>query len=278
MRVSTYKTEAASKRDPLKRRTLDFLGESLAKAIRLGRLDSIAAKMDRSPTYFGDALAVWDKPVHFRSEERFDRAFRVAAETIEDADRAWRMHTLAWAGEQALRVAGDFVELGVYRGFSARMVCSFLDFGKLSERRYFLYDTFTGFDPRISGGGDFLRGTSWMSHAQSHYSNPDNLGHVVARFAREPNVVIVKGAVPESLAHAPESVAFLHVDLNSPKAEAAAYDFFWERLVSGAIIVIDDYGWANMAQQQGVAKEFFKRKGLPILELPTGQGLVVKSS
>ena len=40
-------------------------------------------------------------------------------------------------------------------------------------------------------------------------------------------------------------------------------------------MVLDDYGWANYKPQKVVADNFFKSKDIPIVELPTGQGLAI---
>ena len=42
------------------------------------------------------------------------------------------------------------------------------------------------------------------------------------------------------------------------------------------MIIFDDYGWIGYQDQQVQEKEFMKKHGLRILELPTGQGLVIK--
>jgi len=164
------------------------------------------------------------------------------------------------------------VELGVLRGFMSGCVFDCLDFGGLS-RRFFLYDTFEGlaeFDPADHNEGFF-------NSLQAGYSQPGIYEHVRDRFAPHRNVVIVKGAVPGSLATAaPDRVAFMHVDLNSSKAEVAALEFFWERLVPGAHIVLDDYGWSAFLEQKRAHDAFFAAKHLAVLELPTGQGVVVK--
>ena len=46
-------------------------------------------------------------------------------------------------------------------------------------------------------------------------------------------------------------------------------------MASGAAIVLDDYGWRPFRRQKEVADAFFASRGLEVLELPTGQGLVV---
>ena len=48
-------------------------------------------------------------------------------------------------------------------------------------------------------------------------------------------------------------------------------------VVKGGIIILDDYGWINYRSQLAAEKEFLEKKGQKILELPTGQGLIIKS-
>ena len=42
------------------------------------------------------------------------------------------------------------------------------------------------------------------------------------------------------------------------------------------MIVLDDYGWSLYRAQKQAEDAFFAERGYLVLELPTGQGLVVK--
>jgi hypothetical protein len=42
------------------------------------------------------------------------------------------------------------------------------------------------------------------------------------------------------------------------------------------MIVFDDYGWTGYREQKDAADAFMRQYSLYVLELPTGQGLVVK--
>jgi hypothetical protein len=69
--------------------------------------------------------------------------------------------------------------------------------------------------------------------------------------------------------------------MNCAFPELQALEFFWDRLVVGAIVILDDYGFS--ANQTGYINQklaidaFAIRKGVSVLCLPTGQGLIVKS-
>ena len=64
--------------------------------------------------------------------------------------------------------------------------------------------------------------------------------------------------------------------MNIVQPEIAAMEFFWDKLVSGAAVILDDYGWVNYSLQQEAHDRFAASKDVPILNLPTGQGLIIK--
>jgi hypothetical protein len=60
-------------------------------------------------------------------------------------------------------------------------------------------------------------------------------------------------------------------------AEVAALEMLFDRVSPGGVIVFDDYGWSDAyAAQLQRETEFMQKRGHHILELPTGQGLVIK--
>jgi hypothetical protein len=74
----------------------------------------------------------------------------------------------------------------------------------------------------------------------------------------------------------PEQIGFLHIDLNSPRAEIAVLERLFDRVQPGGVVVFDDYGWKIFRKQKQAEDAFMRSRGYEILELPTGQGLVVK--
>ncbi len=64
--------------------------------------------------------------------------------------------------------------------------------------------------------------------------------------------------------------------MNSSKADAAALDALFGRISPGGIIVLNDYGWARYPAQRVAADEFMQKEGYRVLEIPTGQGLMIK--
>ena len=98
------------------------------------------------------------------------------------------------------------------------------------------------------------------------------------RFAAYPQVRLVRGLIPVSFAQGiPQSVAYLHIDLNNAEGEIAALEHLFDRVVSGGIVVLDDYEWGDFYRRQKQAEDpWFEQRGYRVFPLPTGQGLVLK--
>jgi hypothetical protein len=219
-----------------------------------------------------DMLIVMWRNLTFLQNQRFMDSAWGTAENEQEKSLLWRLHVLAWAGECALRVPGDFVECGVLRGYSSAVVCKYLDFAEV-PKTFYLYDTFSGPVERLSTPEERR---SWSIHPD--LQDPARLLERVRQsFSAYPNVTIVPGAVPDSFAQAiPETIAYLHIDMNSARAEVLALEQLYDRVSPGGMIVLDDFGWSCNREQTVAELEFMKRRNQPILELPTGQGLVVK--
>jgi len=84
--------------------------------------------------------------------------------------------------------------------------------------------------------------------------------------------------VPETLPQVcADKICYLSLDMNCAEPEIAAAEYFWPRLESGAVIVLDDYGYSDeYLRQKRAFDEFARAKEVQVLLLPTGQGLIFK--
>jgi O-methyltransferase len=64
--------------------------------------------------------------------------------------------------------------------------------------------------------------------------------------------------------------------MNIVLPEIAAIEFFWDRIMPGAVVLLEDYGWSTHTAQEAAFDEFTRARGTMILNLPTGQGLIVR--
>ena len=97
------------------------------------------------------------------------------------------------------------------------------------------------------------------------------------RFADFSNVIIVQGSIPGTLPQVQsKEIAFVHIDMNCAKPEIDAGEYFWEKIVTSGVILLDDYAYPGYIDQKYAWDDFAKRKGVQILTIPTGQGLIIK--
>lgn len=234
------------------------------------------------PHFFADNLAVWHKEPTFVNEERFQQAYQRGMQSGHHIGRKkgsstdlhieWRLHTIFWAAEQGAKIPGDFVECGVNTGIFSLAICDYLNFNTLSKR-FWLFDTYEGIPSDQISPGEADLGI--VAGYNEYYSDCYDL--VKENFSPWPKAMPVRGKVPESLSTVTiERVAYLSIDMNIVLPEIAAIKYFWPKLSSGACVVLDDYGWLAHTAQKEAFDAFALEVGVSILNLPTGQGLMIK--
>ena len=214
----------------------------------------------------------------FMDDPEFQKAYMRGVQAAgKDYAWHWRVHTGLWAATTAIKLPGDFVECGVNRGFMSSAIMAHLDWDS-HMRNFYLLDTFSGVDERFLSDEDRAIGVPERNaqEIQNGFYTFD-LESVRANFAEWKNTRLIVGAIPETLPGVVSArIAFLHLDLNCSLPEVAAMDYFWDKLVPGAIVLMDDYAYCGYRSQKLGMDEFAKRRGVTVLSLPTGQGLLIR--
>ena len=211
--------------------------------------------------YLGDNLFTWGRNNSFLDDERFRLAWWNNVQNDADQAIAWRRYLLVCAACHVRSLPGDFVECGVYLGSGIKTVIDY--FGVQDFAAHFWgYDVFD-YNPQ---------GHAFAGQQEGLYER------VRARFADYPQVHLIRGLLPESFAQGvPSTIAYLHIDLNQAEPEIAVLEALFERVVSGGIIMLDDYEWAMVYRPQKIQEDpWFERRGYRVWPLPTGQGMVIK--
>lgn len=241
-----------------------------------------AAPARPKPSYDADFLVTWHKSLDFLTEPKFLKAYhrgmdsghKIARQpgTRTDIHIEWRVHVALWAAWHAAQLPGDFVECGVNTGIYSLAICDYLDFNRI-DKSFFLFDTFAGIPDeqmteREKSLGRIVENQEWYGECYETAKR---------NFAPFSRAVLVRGRVPDSLPTVTvEKVCYLSIDMNIAEPERAALEYFWDKLSAGAPVVLDDYGWSGFRPQKEALDEFAARKGVRILTLPTGQGLLLK--
>lgn len=222
-------------------------------------------------TYNQDGLATTHN-ADFMRDPRFIAAYEAGRATGSwtFGDLHWRAYVICWAAERAAALAGDFVECGVNRGGFALTAIKYTGFDSLGKS-FYLLDTYEGVVERQISATEQTEGV-WAGEYEPCYDA------VLRTFAPWGDKIrIVKGMVPDTLPQVDtEQISFLSIDMNTREPEIAAAEYFWDRLVSGAVMVLDDYGWRKHIEQKRAFDAFAAARGVSVLALPTGQGLIFK--
>jgi hypothetical protein len=186
----------------------------------------------------------------------------------------WRVHIATWAAQTAMKRNGDFVECGVYLGFMSSAVMTFIDWNAVAgDRRFLLVDSYEGVSKALLTVDELAAGRD-SQYGEEYVGTYSRAANNLSEFK---NAELIKGFVPDVLPQVKtDKVAYLHIDMNSAAPEIAALEYFWNKLVPGAIILLDDYGFADYVPQKHAVDKLGTKLGFAVASLQTGQGLIVK--
>jgi O-methyltransferase len=225
-------------------------------------LKSITQKLEGG-YFFSDNLLTWVRNLSMFDDGAFLEAWKDNIESDSDKAIVWRRYVMACAAYHCVQLEGDFVECGTYTGVGVKTVIDYLG-GTAFPKTFWCYDLFEH-DSRMLNHAT-------PKHDESLYAR------VCEKFMPYPQVRVMRGKVPEVFASGcPERIAYLHIDLSQAPAEIAALEHLFDRMVPGAILILDDYEWSGAYRDQKLAEDaWFDERQYRVMPLPTGQGLIIK--
>jgi O-methyltransferase len=168
-----------------------------------------------------------------------------------------------------LHLGGDFAECGVYRGGSAFLIASTLADSGIRRRELHLFDTFEGMP---STANDDPSGIKEGQFGDTSLT-------AVKDYLRDfPFLSFHPGYIPATL----ESVmdrrfAFVHIDCDLHLTTKDCLEFFYNRMVTGGVMIFDDYGYPIFRDSvKRAVDEFFCDKEETPISLRTGQCIILK--
>jgi hypothetical protein len=191
-----------------------------------------------------------------KSMESFDGRGNLRA-----LDRKWMLRELL---KLTRTLEGDTAECGTWKGGSSWLICKGVSG---SAKRHHAFDSFLGLSrPEPRDGSHFKAGELAVAEAEFR-----------ARLADFPNLRVYPGWIPSRFAEiAHLKFSFVHVDVDLYQPTHDSVEFFYPRLVPGGMLLLDDYGFAICPGAREAVDAYFVGKPEPVLEIPTGQGLVFK--
>ena len=157
---------------------------------------------------------------------------------------------------------GDTAEAGVFQGSASWLICQ----ARGRRSTHWAFDSFEGISNPSPSESEF-----WTAGDLA-------VGEEAARSLLEPlGAVVLRGWIPEVFAQASiERLVFAHVDVDIHDPTLASFEYFYDLLVPGGLLVCDDYGFSMCEGARQAVDEFMAPRPENVIHSPTGQGIVIK--
>lgn len=196
-----------------------------------------------------------------RKEREINRllgSIRRGGRSLQTANEAFLIYSLARAQR---RCEGDYAEVGVFRGGSARLMCEMK-----GDKQLHLFDTFEGLPPAAEIDRNIHRVGQYRAAI-------DLVREYLGEFD---NVFFHKGLFPDSTDGLEDrTYALVHFDVDLYEGTKACFEYFYPRMASGGVMISHDYDWASGVRR--AVDEFFEDKPEPVIELPSTQCMIIKA-
>jgi O-methyltransferase len=172
---------------------------------------------------------------------------------------------------------GDVIECGCWHGHSTLAIATLLAEEKFSGQ-FHVFDSFEGglSDFGIKDESSFeLTEEEKRAQIQVFRSDFDFVKSLTAKFGF---VELHRGWIPQTFESFERSpVRFLHVDVDMYEPTKAALEFFWDSVIPGGCIVIDDYNHAVFEGATRAVDEFLaSRTPRLFYSVPFGSAYIIK--
>jgi hypothetical protein len=229
------------------------------------------------------ALAAYDAAVAAGirpCDAEFDKAYRQALGVTltppSPLRRRARFYELCRLLEETLGLDGDVAECGCFRGLSSSLLLARLKRANrgFSGAGYHVFDSFEGLS--APAPADLATADAAAAERVRQMCKPGYFAaplEVVKRaLAGYPGVEYHPGWIPQSFEGLPERrYRFVHLDLDLHDPTLGALEYFFPRLVPGAIVVCDDYNWPG---ERKAVDGFCARQGIKVATTEHGQAVL----
>lgn len=187
--------------------------------------------------------------------------------TLTSVERLYALYQAVKYG-LGLRISGDFVECGVWKGGSAMMAALTLMRYGGTDKKIFLYDTFEGMsrpsarDKQASTG--FPAFDTWEGKHRCFASLENARGNILSTGYPPQNIVFIKGKVEDTIPKTlPERISLLRLDTDWYDSTYHELVHLFPRLSDNGVVILDDYGHWTGARE--AADKYFAQHKITIL-------------
>lgn len=201
----------------------------------------------------------------WESDKEFNELYSlVKNNTLVDIYRCYELWSLV---KDLKNVAGDILEVGVWRGGTGVILCEASK--TFTNTTVYLADTFEGVvkateEDTVYRGGE-------------HSDTSQKIVEDLLALAKATNHKVLKGVFPDDFLEVSiNKLKLCHIDVDTYLSAKDIFDYAWPKLEVGGVIVFDDYGFWTC---EGVTNYFNS------LDLPNGRkihninghGIIIKT-
>jgi hypothetical protein len=208
--------------------------------------------------------------------ELFDRALHDAPDDYH-RPRFWTMIQFL---RSTLDLPGETGEAGCALGLSSYLICSYrrLYDPSFTGAGHHVFDSFRGFrgvqTVDVGPYSNYRIRKLLQEGPREKQSFRATTEQTLAEF---PEISFHEGWIPEVFEELPDArFKFAHIDVDLYEPTQASLEYFYPRLVSGGLIVVDDYGFMAWPGAKTATDRWSARNGVPVVLLPTGNALLIK--
>jgi len=242
--------------------------------------NSFGLQVSRVSSKYRDALLYEDDNFF---NELYDRGMRITQTPDSGHKRKARFYNLVQFYQYIHKLDGKTAECGCWKGLSSLLVCSYEKKinptyrGQLHE----IYDSFEGLSvPALNDTINNKVLASSMGKCGGELGDfSENLSNVQNSLKEFPGVNYNKGWIPDvfELVVANDCVyKFVHIDVDLYEPTLGSFEYFYPKLVTGGIIICDDYGSLRWPGAKKAVEEYCNENKIDFIALSTGQAVVIK--
>jgi hypothetical protein len=165
--------------------------------------------------------------------------------------------------KKTIELPGDVFELGVFKGNSLIQFATFREILENENSRKIVgFDMFGEFPLSDSFQSDKQFVTDWNNQFREDFLSKEEL-YKSLELKNIKNVELIEGNILDTLSLYLEEnphtkISLLHIDTDVYEPSIFALESLWDRVVSGGVIIFDDYG--TVEGETRAVDEFFRDK------------------
>lgn len=223
---------------------------------------------------------LWREPDN-KFNHNYIRSLFTTKTNLNPLKRRDRFRFLLSKLNETSNLSGFVAECGCYKGLSSNLMCKAIKSGNayFMGEGFQIYDSFEGLSQ--------LQPEDRESSTSSNKERPPKEIMKEGRFAVDiekvkmslsefPNIQYFKGWIPHSFpSENPNQYRFVHVDVDLYQPTLDSLEYFWPKLLPGAIMLCDDFNWSGAEK---AVKEFSAKHSASYNVSPFNQAYFVKEN